>query len=478
LTAVLLVSLVLALVATGWSVILLARSGEVRFGLLTALFALVALGQAVALPSHWGHALGVDLPTTAAVAGLLACALGLLVLGAVADIGAERDRMEALHWDSMEAIRSLSELTVETKCDFDGKLRGLLEIGCGYLGLEIGFVSRVRDGHSEIVAIRGNDRCGIEPGAAFALGETFCRNVITSDRPIAIPRIQDSSWSEDPARSALGFESYIGTAIPIRGEVYGVLCFASQECRTERFTATEKDLLDLMARWTASEIERRDRPQARPEPALVAPASTAEAPEPRPGRRPVSVRGLDANRVLRRLEGRLQRLAGAHVELEVDLAEDLEVARAPGVPLEQVVRSLVANALEAMPGGGRLTLRTANLEIGAGEPGVLPSIAPDRYVTLSVSDTGNGIDADSLSRVFEPSAEGAPRNAADAPLSMPTVYRVLQRAGGDLSVEVEPGRRTTFTVFLPRAGETRRRPRAAADAAAVAVPADAAPLRA
>jgi GAF domain-containing protein len=476
LSAVLLVSLVLALVATGWSVILLARSGEVRFGLLTALFALIAVGQAVALPFHWGHSLGGDLPTTAAGAGLLACALGLLVLGAVADIGAERDRVEALHWDSMEAIRSLSELTVETKCDLDGKLRGLLEIGCGYLGMEIGIISRVRDGRSEVVAVRGDDRCGIEPGTAFALGETFCRNVITSDRPIAIPRIEDSSWSEDPARSALGFESYIGTAIPIRGEVYGVLCFASRECRSERFTATEKDLLDLMARWTASEIERREEPRGLAEPSVAAPVAPAGAPEPHRRRRPVPARGLDANLVLRRLEGRLQRLVGADVELEIDLAEDLEVARAPGVPLEQVVRSLVANALEAMPGGGRLTLRTANLDIGAGEPGVLPAVAPDRYVTLSVSDTGNGIDADSLARVFEPSAEGAPRHAADAPLSMPTVYRVLQRAGGDLSVEVEPGRRTTFTVFLPRAGQAPRRVRAAA--AAVAVPADAAQLRA
>ena len=456
-SAVLLVSLVLALVAVGWSVLLLARSGEVRFGLLTILFAMIAVGQTVALRSQWGNPLAADLPTAAAIAGLLACALGLMVLGAVADIGAERDRIEALHWDSMEAVRALGQLTVETRCDLDGKLRGLLEIGCGYLGLEVGIISRVYEDRSEIVAIRAGEECPIERGAVFALGETFCRNVVTAERPIAIPRIGDSSWAEDPARSAFGFEAYVGAAIPVRGEVYGVLCFASAEPRSERFVATEKDLLDLMACWVAAEIERR-------EPAPVVAESSAERSEPIRRVRPPTPRGLDANTVVRRLEARLQRLAGANVQLEVDLAEDLGIAWAPGVPLEQVVRSLVANALEAMPGGGRLSLRTANLEVTAADPGVLPAVEPDRYVTVTVSDTGNGIDADALSRVFEPSANGAPRNAADAPLSLATVYRVLQRAGGDLSVEVEPGHRTTFTVFLRRAGDAPRRGRVRAPA--------------
>jgi hypothetical protein len=449
LSGVLLVSLVLALVAVGWSVLLLARSGEVRFGLLTILFALIAVGQTVALRSQWGAPLAADLPTAAALAGLLACALGLLVLGAVADMGAERDRMEALHWDSMEAVRALGQLAVETRCDLDGKLRGLLEIGCGYLGLEVGIISRVYEDHSEIIAIRAGEDSPIERGAAFALGETFCRNVVTSERPIAIPRIRDSSWAEDPALSAFEFEAYVGAAIPMRGEVYGVLCFASAEPRSERFVATEKDVLDLMARWVAAEIERR-------EPAPVVAEPSAERSEPIRRVRPPTPRGLDANRVVRRLETRLQRLAGARVQLNVDLAKDLGAARAPGLPLDQVVRSLVANALEAMPGGGRLDLRTANLEITAGDPGVLPAVEPDRYVTVTVSDTGNGINADALASVFEPSVNGASRNAADAPLSLATVYRVIQRAGGDLSVEVEPGHRTTFTVFLRRAGDAPR----------------------
>jgi hypothetical protein len=453
LSAVLLVSLVLTLVAVGWSALLLARSGEMRFGLLMILFALIAVGQIVALRSQWGDPLAADLPTAAALAGLLACALGLLVLGAVADMGAERDGMEALHWDSMEAVRALGQLSVETRCDLDGKLRGLLEIGCGYLGLEVGIISRVHADRSEIIAIRAGEDCPIERGAVFSLGETFCRNVVTAERPIAIPRIRDSSWAEDPARSAFGFEAYVGTAIPVRGGVYGVLCFASAEPRSERFVATEKDLLDLMARWVAVEIERRE-----PAPGGTEPSTEGSDALHRVG--PPTPRGLDANAVVRRLETRLQRLAGDKVQLELDLAKDLGMARAPGLPLDQVLRSLVANALEAMPGGGRLSLRTANLEITAADPGVLPAVEPDHYVTVTVSDTGNGIDVDALARAFEPPLTGASRNAADAPLSLPMVYRALQRAGGDLSVEVEPGHRTTFTVFLRRADDAPRQGRA------------------
>ncbi len=103
-SAVLLTSVALALVAVSWSAVLALRSGEIRIGLLTALFAMMAIGQALALRAEWGNPLIFDSGGAAAVAGLLACALGLLVLGVTADIGAERDRVEALHWDSMEAV--------------------------------------------------------------------------------------------------------------------------------------------------------------------------------------------------------------------------------------------------------------------------------------------------------------------------------------------------------------------------------------
>jgi signal transduction histidine kinase len=90
-------------------------------------------------------------------------------------------------------------------------------------------------------------------------------------------------------------------------------------------------------------------------------------------------------------------------------------------------------------------------------------VAPDRYVTVSISETSGAVDADALARVFDREEQAkAPKAMPDGDGGLPlsTVYRMLQRAGGDLSVEVEPGQRSTFTVFLPLAGEATQRPQA------------------
>ena len=80
-------------------------------------------------------------------------------------------------------------------------------------------------------------------------------------------------------------------------------------------------------------------------------------------------------------------------------------------------------------------------------------MAPNRYVTLSVSDTGSGTDRDTLSQIFappEPSEDPLSESGPGKRLSLPAVYRILQHCGGDLSVDVEPGHGSTFTVFLPQ----------------------------
>jgi signal transduction histidine kinase len=160
----------------------------------------------------------------------------------------------------------------------------------------------------------------------------------------------------------------------------------------------------------------------------------------------------------------MRRVAGPRVEIVLELAPDLRPARALRLPLDAILLSLVNKAAEAMPKGGRLTLASANCEITRHEPDVLPAVVPDHYVTISLSETSGVVDADALARVFdheERQAEGPealPDAAGRLPLS--TVYRMLQRAGGDLSVEVEPGKGSSFTVFLPLAEEAARPPQA------------------
>ena len=92
----------------------------------------------------------------------------------------------------------------------------------------------------------------------------------------------------------------------------------------------------------------------------------------------------------------------------------------------------------------------------------IPAVAPNHYVTLSVTALGEGIDAETLSRAFEPSVAEAKSesdwNLRDR-IPLETIYRLLQRCGGDLSLEVEPGKGSTFTVFLPHADADARAPR-------------------
>jgi len=183
-------------------------------------------------------------------------------------------------------------------------------------------------------------------------------------------------------------------------------------------------------------------------------------------------RVIDPNRILQRMTGELRALAGGSVEFTLKLDPSLGFAAAHNLPLKSIARTLVLNARDAMPDGGQLVVETANLEVAAGEPGEVPARAPDRYVTISFSDTGSELDPDTLSRLFDRAPDDGKQGRGSDRLALSTIYRVLQICGGDLSVNVGPGIGSTFTVFLPRAGARATAPRRAAAAQA---PANASP---
>jgi signal transduction histidine kinase len=264
---------------------------------------------------------------------------------------------------------------------------------------------------------------------------------------VAIERAADAHWTPHPARAAFRFEAYLATAVRVAGEPFGTLVFGSSEPRADRFTATHKDLLVLMAQWSGSEIER-ERLREQPTPPARAQRGVARRRDPGAGAAP----GLDLSRALTRLEKRIRRAAGPRVEVLLKPAHGLPAVRALPLPVEQLVLSLVRKAVEAMPDGGRLVVSTAQREPRESAPGMLPPVAPSRYVTLCVRETGGRVDGDALSRIFEREpAAGDGDAAAPGLLSLAVLYRMLQRVGGDLSVELEPGRGSTFTVFLPLA---------------------------
>jgi PAS domain S-box-containing protein len=151
---------------------------------------------------------------------------------------------------------------------------------------------------------------------------------------------------------------------------------------------------------------------------------------------------VDLNAIVADLERLLGRLLGAQIELSTKLDPRLGSTRADPGQLEQVVMNLALNARDAMPGGGRLTIATRNERLGG-----------EDYVALEVSDTGQGMDAETLEQAFEPFFTTKPAGEGTG-LGLATVYGIVKQSGGDVIGTSTPGRGTTMRVLLPRVSET------------------------
>ncbi len=175
-------------------------------------------------------------------------------------------------------------------------------------------------------------------------------------------------------------------------------------------------------------------------------------------------RVLDPNAIVSGIEKMLRRLIGEDVDLRMALGRDVGRVRADPGSLEQVVMNLAVNARDAMPKGGKLAIETANSEADEGTIAKHPGTRRGPHVLIAVTDTGTGMDPGTLAHLFEPFFTTKPQGKGTG-LGLSTVYGIVQQSGGHVAVYSEPGRGSTFKVYLPRVDAP----------AEVALPAEAAP---
>ena len=158
---------------------------------------------------------------------------------------------------------------------------------------------------------------------------------------------------------------------------------------------------------------------------------------------------LDLGDALSDLTMLLRRLIGEKVKFDPVHGRDLWPVKADVSQFEQVIVNLAVNARDAMPDGGKLTIRTANVSTQEAEKLTYKGMPPADYVRIDVSDTGTGIPADIVDKIFEPffSTKEVGKGTG---LGLSTVYGIVKQTGGFVYVDSEPGKGTTFHIFLPR----------------------------
>lgn len=153
----------------------------------------------------------------------------------------------------------------------------------------------------------------------------------------------------------------------------------------------------------------------------------------------------DFNKVAVGLEKMLRRIIGEHIQLELALDPDLGIVNADPGQIEQIVMNLAINARDAMPSGGKITLTTRNIEVSPRQS----EVAPGRYVRLSMTDTGQGMDAATRARIFEPFFTTKARDKGTG-LGLSTVYGIVKQSDGYVLCTSRVGHGTTFDIYLPR----------------------------
>jgi nitrogen-specific signal transduction histidine kinase/ActR/RegA family two-component response regulator len=157
---------------------------------------------------------------------------------------------------------------------------------------------------------------------------------------------------------------------------------------------------------------------------------------------------LNLNERIRDLGKMLQRLMGDDIELIVRLGEPLDLVKADPGQIDQVIVNLAVNARDAMPCGGKFIIETSCVELNADNTPHQHRAKPGRYVLVKISDTGHGMDPETLSHIFEPFFT-TKQPGKGTGLGLSTVHGIVNQSDGYIWVYSEPGRGSSFKIYLP-----------------------------
>jgi CheY-like chemotaxis protein len=159
-------------------------------------------------------------------------------------------------------------------------------------------------------------------------------------------------------------------------------------------------------------------------------------------------RVVDLNAIIVEMGKMLPRLIGEHIEYSFVPDAKLSAVKADPGQIEQVVMNLAVNARDAMAEGGRLQVRTANVDLSTEQAAKHPSMVAGKYSRISVSDSGHGMDEKTKAQIFEPFFTTKDVGKGTG-LGLATVYGIVKQSGGFIWVDSAPGKGATFEIYLP-----------------------------
>jgi PAS domain S-box-containing protein len=167
----------------------------------------------------------------------------------------------------------------------------------------------------------------------------------------------------------------------------------------------------------------------------------------------LEVKPVNLNDLIREFSGMLRRTIRENIEIEIRFADDLGIIEADAGQIEQILLNLAVNAQDAMPAGGQLVISTGNAILDAAYANERPGIIPGEYIMLLVCDTGSGMDKKTQERIFEPFFTTKEQGKGTG-LGLATVYGIVKQHRGNIWVYSEPGKGTSFRIYLPRSDKS------------------------